>query len=172
MNEAEEDDFANFVHYEQPRLFRTAYLLTGDYQRAEDVVQAAMTKVYLHWPRVRVMEQPGAYARRAVVNQTVSWWRRRSSGELPMSWVGDQGESADGADVLAERNEIWHAVRRLPPRQRAVIVLRFYEDLTEVEVAAALDISVGTVKSHSHTACNRLAEVLGEVSETSEEGQR
>jgi RNA polymerase sigma-70 factor (sigma-E family) len=134
--------------------------MTGDYQRAEDVLQVALVRVYQHWPRVDKMDQPAAYARRVVVNQAVSWWRRRSSHEsLTLSvepvWDGR-------VDDVAEHERVWTAVLSLPRRQRAVTVLRYYEDMTEAQIAETLGMAPGTVKSHCHAAIRRLAELLDE----------
>ena len=84
MHQGDEDRFAEFVRAHTASLFRTAYLMTGDYQRAEDVLQAALVRVYQHWPRVDTMDQPAGYARKVVVNQSLSWWRKRSSHEAPL----------------------------------------------------------------------------------------
>jgi RNA polymerase sigma factor (sigma-70 family) len=101
---------------------------TVDYQQAEDVLQAALVRVYQHWPRVDVMNNPAGYARRVVVNQSASWWRKRSSHELLQ--VRD-GPAWDGrVDDIVEHERVWKAVLSLPPRQRAVTVLRYYEDMT------------------------------------------
>jgi RNA polymerase sigma-70 factor (sigma-E family) len=160
MQQSDEVRFTEFVHAHTASLFRTAYLMTGDYQRAEDVLQVALVRVYQHWPRVDKMDQPAAYARRVVVNQAVSWWRRRSSHEsLTLSvepvWDGR-------VDDVAEHERVWTAVLSLPRRQRAVTVLRYYEDMTEAQIAETLGMAPGTVKSHCHAAIRRLAELLDE----------
>jgi RNA polymerase sigma-70 factor (sigma-E family) len=161
MRESDEERFTAFVTAHSATLFRTAYLMTGDYQRAEDLVQTTLVRVYQRWPRVDEMDRPVAYARRILVNQSASWWRRRSSHELPMlrrdepSWSGR-------VDDVAEHDRVWRAVLSLPPRQRAVTVLRYYEDLSEAEIAATLQMAPGTVKSHSHAAARRLAALLSE----------
>jgi RNA polymerase sigma-70 factor (sigma-E family) len=170
MEQRDEDEFEAFVREVQPALFRTAYLLHGDYQRAEDSVQSALVKVYLHWSRIRGMEHPTAYVRRILVNDTTSWWRRRSSHEQVLD-LGDDLTSPGPAEAAVSHEVAWAAIRRLPPRQRAVVVLRFYEDLSEAETARVLGMAVGTVKSHCHAACARLAEILGEPSELSSGGQ-
>jgi RNA polymerase sigma-70 factor (sigma-E family) len=161
MRESDEERFTAFVHTHSATLFRTAYLMTGDYQRAEDLVQTTLVRVYQRWSRVDEMDRPVAYARRILVNQSVSWWRRRSSHERPTvlrheaSWSGHVEE-------VAEHDRVWQAVLSLPPRQRAVTVLRYYEDLSEAEIAATLQMAPGTVKSHSHAAARRLAGLLAE----------
>ncbi|MGO4597188.1 SigE family RNA polymerase sigma factor [Terrabacter sp. 2RAF25] len=161
MRRSDEDQFTDFVRAHSATLFRTAYLMTGDYQRAEDLLQTTLVRVYQRWPRVREMHRPVGYARKVLVSQSTSWWRRCSSHEAP----GLRTDEPDGVDLvrdLDEHERVWTAVLRLPPRQRAVMVLRYYEDLTEAEIAATLDMAPGTVKSHAHAASHRLAEMLAE----------
>ena len=161
MRQSDEDHFAAFVAANSATLFRTAYLMTGDYQRAEDLLQTTLVRVYQRWTRVEEMERPVAYTRKVLVNQATSWWRRRSSHELPVLLRDDR--SWDGrVDDVAEHERVWAAVLSLPPRQRAVTVLKFYEDLSEAEIAATLDMAPGTVKSHGHAAARRLAVLLEE----------
>lgn len=161
--------YTEFVHDQWAALYRTAFLLTGDHQRAEDVVQTALMKVYLAWPRVVSMSHPGAYARTVVVNQLTSWWRLRSNSERPVLTLVDQAVStpADRAvpafdEGLVEARTLWGEVLVLPPRQRAVIVLRYYEDRSEAEIAEILGISAGSVKTHAHHAMATLRARLGE----------
>jgi len=159
MKRAEEVEYVEFMLAHAHSLFRTAFLLTGDYQQAEDLVQTTMAKVYLSWSRISAMSEPGAYARRILVNQATSWWRRKSSTEVPVLTLDDRTGSGF-EDEVAESSTVWDAVLTLATRQRAVIVLRYYEDLTEAETADVLGISVGTVKSHTHAARQRLASLL------------
>jgi RNA polymerase sigma factor (sigma-70 family) len=119
---------------------------------------------------MRAMEHPAAYARRILVNGSTSWWRRRSSHERVLE-LGDEPVVPGPADAAVSHEVAWAAIRRLPPRQRAVVVLRYYEDLSEAETARVLGMAVGTVKSHCHAACARLAEILGEPSQLSAGGQ-
>lgn len=161
MRESEEERFDAFVHAQSASLFRTAYLMAGDYQRAEDLLQTTLVRVYQRWSRIDAMERPGAYARQILVNQAVSWWRRRSSHEAILT-PGDEPSWAGHADVVVEHERVWKAVLTLPPRQRAVMVLRYYEDLSEADIAATLNMAPGTVKSHSHAASQRLAHLLAE----------
>ena len=161
MRQSEEDRFADFVRAHSATLFRTAYLMTGDHQRAEDHLQTTLVKVYQRWPRVDAMERPVAYARKILVNQAVSWWRLRSSHEAPLT-PRDEPSWRDPMDEVAEHERVWRAVLSLPPRQRAVTVLRYYEDLSEADIAETLGMATGTVKSHSHAAARRLAELLAE----------
>jgi RNA polymerase sigma-70 factor (sigma-E family) len=161
MRAKDEERFTAFARAHSGTLFRTAYLMTGDYQRSEDLLQATLVRVYQHWSRVEVMERPVAYARKVLVNQANSWWRRRSSRELPSASVDDPSWSGHDDDV-AEHDRVWRAVLSLPPRQRAVMVLRYYEDLSEFDIAEALGMAPGTVKSNAHAAQRRLAQLLGE----------
>src|SRR6187200_3102872 len=123
MERAEEDGYVGFMLAQSHALFRTAFLLTCDYQQAEDLVQTTMAKVYMSWSRISVMGQPGAYARKILINQATSWWRRRSSSEVPLLAVQEKSE-AGFEETVAESSTVWDAVLTLPPRQRAVIVLR------------------------------------------------
>ncbi len=169
MRRTDEDDFSDFVRAQHVRLFRTVYLLTGDYHRAEDVVQATFMRLYQRWGRVSAMRDPGAYARKVAVNQGWSWRRRRSSGEVPVVRFVDSALPGP-ADDVSDHDAVWSAVLTLPVRQRAVIVLRFYEDLTEAQTAEILGMAVGTVKSHCHAGCQRLAGLLGEPAESEMRG--
>jgi RNA polymerase sigma-70 factor (sigma-E family) len=161
MRQSEEDRFADFVRVHSATLFRTAYLMTGDYQRAEDLLQTTLVRVYQRWPKVDAMERPVAYARKILVNQAVSWWRKRSSHEAPLM-PRDEPSWGDRVDEVAEHERVWRAVLSLPPRQRAVTVLRYYEDLSEADIAETLAMAPGTVKSHAHAAARRLAVLLAE----------
>ncbi len=161
MRQSDEDRFTAFVRAQSASLFRTAYLITGDHQRAEDLLQSTLVRLYQRWPRVEAMEQPVGYARKVLVNQAVSWWRRRSSREEPLLLL-DEPTWDGGVDEVTEHERVWNAVVSLPPRQRAVMVLKYYEDLGVVEIAETLGMAPGTVKSHGHAAARRLAELLGE----------
>ena len=163
MRQSDEDHFTAFVAANSATLFRTAYLMTGDYHRAEDLVQTTLVRVYQRWSRVEVMDRPVAYARKVLVNQSTSWWRRRSAHESP-TLLRDERSWDGRLEGLAEHERVWAAVLSLPPRQRAVTVLKYYEDLSEAEIAATLDMAPGTVKSHGHAAARRLAVLLAEPS--------
>ncbi len=160
MKQQDEAEFSSFAAAQWPRLYRTAFLLTGDHQLAEDLAQATLTKVYLSWPRIMRMDHPAAYARTIMTNQATSWWRRRSTSELPTEFYRDQ--LAPGFDdSVAESASVWDAVLALPARQRAVVVLRYYEDLTQAEIADVLGVAEGTVKSHLNSARRALETRLG-----------
>jgi RNA polymerase sigma-70 factor (sigma-E family) len=152
------DGFAEFVGSRQAALLRTAYLLTGQAQDAEDLVQTTLIKVVPQWRRIR--DNPEPYVRRVLVNENVSRWRRRrwrehATGVLPEVLVHEP----DATELVAVRD----ALRSLPPRQRAVLVLRYYEGLSEAEIAATLGISAGSVKTHAHRGLATLAERLEDL---------
>ena len=150
------DDFEQFVAARQAALLRTAYLLTGHHQDAEDLVQVALVKAVPHWDRLAGDRE--AYVRRILVRENVSRWRRRRWREVTAAAVPEHpaGAGADHDDLLALRS----ALAALAPRQRAVVVLRYYEDRTEAETADLLGVSVGTVKSQARDALARLRVLL------------
>ena len=169
MRDSDEERFTDFVRAYSGSLFRTAYLMTGDYQRAEDILQTSLVRIYQRWPRIDAMERPLGYAQKVVTSQAVSWWRRRSARETPLP-PGDEPAWGGNVEEIAEHDRVWRAVLSLPPRQRQVTVLRYYEDLTEAQIAETLGMAPGTVKSHSHAAARRLAELLDEpMTETAAE---
>ncbi|HET9633411.1 MAG TPA: SigE family RNA polymerase sigma factor [Terrabacter sp.] len=154
----ERESFDDFVATRSTRLLRTAYLLTHDRALAEDLVQASLAKAWFAWGRIE--SRPEAYVRRVMVNTYSSWWRRRWNGEeataeLPERRDAHRLHGAENARV-DERTDLWRALERLPRRQRAVVVLRFYEDLSEAETAEIMQCSVGTVKSQASRALAKL----------------
>ena len=160
MDAASEAEFDGFVAGAWARLFRTAYALTGDHQLAEDAVQAGCAKAYAHWPRIQRMAAPEAYVRRIVTNEIFSWWRRLSwRSERPTENLRETPAEGHEAAVTTS-DEVWAALRLLPPRQRAVVVLRYYEDLSEKEIARVLSIKPGTVKSQCSAGMRRLRVLL------------
>jgi RNA polymerase sigma-70 factor (ECF subfamily) len=152
---AGEREFSEFVSARMPAVRGWAYLLTGDHARAEDLVQHAFAATYRHWRRISP-ESAEAYVRRAVLNAHLSWWRRGWSRHEQLFGEVPDRAGADPMVSLEERDEMWAALAELPPRQRAVLVLRYYEDLPEAEIARVLDISPGTVKSQAARALARL----------------
>jgi RNA polymerase sigma-70 factor (sigma-E family) len=152
---ADEQDFRAFVAARSPSLLRTAYLLTRDRHLAEDLLQTALTKTYLAWPRIKDPVAFEAYARRTLVTTSRSWWRRRSSAERPTARL-PESSIADGTTDYGERDVVWRELRRLPARQRAVVVLRYYEDRSEAEIAEILGCSPGSVKVHASRALQAL----------------
>jgi RNA polymerase sigma-70 factor (sigma-E family) len=157
-----DEAFRAFVAARSPALLRTACLLVGgDWGLAEDLLQTALTKTYLSWHRIEDRGALEAYVRTTLVTTATSWWRRkwhaeRATGELP------EAGGPDGSVLVDERDALWRHVRRLPPRQRAVLVLRFYEDLSEAETARLLGVSPGTVKSSTSRALSALRTALAE----------
>ncbi len=169
--EQRDAQFTDFVAARSRALLGTAYLLTGDRQRGEDLLQTALLKTYLAWPRLRDTRAVEAYVRRTMVTTSISWWRRRWHGELPTAELPDHAcAGPDGA--VEQRSLVWPHLLALPPRQRAVVVLRFYEDLTEAQIAEQMGCSVGTVKSQSHRALASLRARLGEPETTLNGGVR
>src|SRR5512139_72873 len=155
--------FAEFVAARSPALFRTAYVMVGDHGLAQDLVQEALTKTYVAWPRLREVDKAEAYTRKAITTTYISWWRRKAwSAERPRDDVPDGGDltSRAGADVV-DRAWLWGELQSLPPRQRAAIVLRYYEDLTEAQTAEAMGCAVGTVKSQVAQGLKRLRAQIG-----------
>lgn len=152
-----DDGFREFVLVSTPALSRFAYLLTGDHHLAEDLLQSALANTYRHWRRIRD-DNPRAYVRRAMVNEHTSWWRRVRVPES-LSAEPPPGRTDDPAEGTALRLAVHLALASLTVRQRAVIVLRFYEDLTEAQTARVLGCTVGTVKRHGHEAMTRLREL-------------
>jgi RNA polymerase sigma-70 factor (sigma-E family) len=146
------EEFDEFVVARSSRLLRSAFLLTRDWAAAEDLLQTALTKAWFAWRRLDA--DPEAYVRKIMFNTYASWWRTRSFAEHPTEIDDRPGTDAHAA--VDDRDELWRALGRLPRRQRAVIVLRFYEDLTEAETAHVLEIAVGTVKSQTAKALARL----------------
>lgn len=158
MPRERDNDFAEWMTARQPALQRTAYLLAGDHHTAEDLVATTLAKVYLAWPRINSSDAIDTYARRILVNENNSLWRRAwrrrevTSSEVP-DWIEHHDAYDEGAAV-----EIWRLLASLPPRQRSVLVLRYYEQLSEAEIAAALGVAAGTVKSQASRALATLRE--------------
>lgn len=148
--------FAQFVSARSAALVRTAWLLTGDEATAQDLVQTALAKTWTRWERVDRKDVPEAYVRQVMITTYLTWRRRRWHGEIA---VGQLPERATVADAYADadlRDAVAKALRELPRRQRAVLVLRYFDDLTEPQAARALGCSVGTVKSQGSKALARL----------------
>jgi RNA polymerase sigma-70 factor (sigma-E family) len=148
-------DFEQFVRVRYTELLHTAYLLTGSQPAAEDLVQSCLLKIM---PRFERIAEPMPYLRRAMVNQRTSWWRALRL-EL-LSAAPPEPPGRDTADGFADRSALVADLARLPVRMRAVLVLRYWEDLSEADTAAALGCSVGTVKSQASRGLARLRELL------------
>ena len=165
MDGADEDVFRGFVAARSAALLRSAYLLVGDRDRAEDLLQTALVKTYLAWSRIRDVGAVEGYVRRTMVTTATSWWRGRRYREFPVEQLPD----LDGPDDVAtrvERDAMWQHLQALPAKQRAVLVLRFYEGMSEAEIADTLGISRGTVKSHASRALAALrGRLTGEETE-------
>ena len=170
MDAGAEEEFRRFVQARWHALVRTAYLLTGDQGRAEDLVQQTLVKVHRRWAHIASAESPYAYTRAALVNEAASWWRRRrvaeTLGEVPAHADRDPSDHYAHVDT---RDQLARAVLQLPPRMRGVIVLRYFEDLSEADTARALGMSVGSVKSQASRGLERLRVVM---SETNAAGER
>ncbi|MGC5030922.1 SigE family RNA polymerase sigma factor [Micromonospora sp. DT229] len=155
MPDDDEERFREFVLQQWGPLTRTAYLLTGDRGVAEDLVQSALEKTHRRWGRILRKDAPGAYVRRAMINTAVSWRRRRRTIEVPLL-DADTIATPDAYQHAENRHQLLGALRRLPPRMRAVLVLRYFEDLSEADIARLLDCSTGTVKSQASRGLARL----------------
>jgi RNA polymerase sigma-70 factor (sigma-E family) len=153
-----EMEFREFVNARWTSLVATAYLVTADRGLAEDCVQEALARVHRRWRSLREEGEPVAYARRATLNAALSWRRRRRIAEVPLDVAADPAAPED--PVSAVDPQLVAALRSLPPRMRAVVVLRFLEDRSEAETARALGCSVGTVKSASSRGIARLRAAL------------
>ena len=146
--------FEEFVASRGRDLWRTAWLLTGDSHKAEDLVQTTLAKCWSRWSSVTRDGNAEAYVRRAMLNTYTDWWRRKWNGERPTEVLPETAVRFDGS--VDERQDTLAALAALPRGQRAVLVLRFYEDLTEAQTAEVLGISVGTVKSQTSRALSAL----------------
>lgn len=144
--------FEEYALARGPGLVRFARLLTGDPHRAEDLVQDVLTKAYLNWRRIDASPRPDLYVRRMLVNAHHSWWRRRLNREIAVAQVHDRARPDDAAFDTAERDALWQLVLALPPRQRTVIVLRYYEDYDDATIAEVMDTSAGTVRTQAKRA--------------------
>lgn len=149
-----DDGFAEYVAHRHSRLCRMAYLLTRDWGTAEDLVQTALAKAWLAWRRVE--GNPDPYVYRIIVNTHASWWRRRWRGEVPAGSVPERADPRDPAAEVDDQAALWNAIGALSPRQRAVIVLHYFEGRTLTQVADIVGCSLGAVKSQLSRALTRL----------------
>jgi RNA polymerase sigma-70 factor (sigma-E family) len=160
----EEPSFDDFVRARLPQLLRLGRALTGDEHRAADLVQDALERALPRWRAIRA-DNPEGYVRRTMVNRNISTWRRARR-----EWLSDSPADLLPTDALRETahprdEELWSALRRLAPRQRTVIALRYFADQTEAQTAALMGCSVGAVKSQAHTALARLRELIPDAEE-------
>lgn len=162
--------FDEWVTSRVPGLLRFAYLVTGSQDAAEEAVQNALTKACEQWPRIRRTAEPESYVRRMVANAHISSWRRFGRRVTPVADVHDSGQTRgrDLADAVVEDDAVWRVCASLPRQQRAAVVLRFYEDLDYAEIAATLEISEVTARSHVHRG---LARLRVELERTEPEGE-
>jgi RNA polymerase sigma-70 factor (sigma-E family) len=157
----DEATFEAFVLQRSGALLRTAVLLTHDRGHAEDLVQSALIKTYKHWRRVNERGDPYAYVRRVLVTTVAGWRRRRTVQEIVDLPAGDRADPRPAAD-LGQRDELTRALSILPPRMRAVLVLRYWEDLSEASTAETLGCSINTVKTQTSRGLTRLRQLLGD----------
>lgn len=161
MRAAEEEDFREFMQSRWPQLVRLAFGLTGDRGHAEDLAQTALAKAYAAWPKVSRAADPDPYVRRILVNSHNRRFRKRRVGEADGSQLPEiplPDPAGDLAESAGVRTDLLAALGQLPPRQRAVVVLRYWFDLTETQAAEVLQCSVGNVKSQSSRALAKLRE--------------
>jgi RNA polymerase sigma-70 factor (sigma-E family) len=156
-------EFADFALARAAALHRAAYLMVGDTQLAQDLVQEALTKTYVAWPRLRDPRNAEAYCRKAITTTAITWFRRKGwRNERPAEHLPDVLGVAGHESSVAERDAVWRELHQLPPRQRAALVLRYYDDLTEAQTAEAMGCAVGTVKSQVAAGLKKLRQRLGD----------
>jgi RNA polymerase sigma-70 factor (sigma-E family) len=153
---ARDEEFSRYVTERSGALLRVAYLLTGNRADAEDLLQTALAKTYLSWNRIQDKGALDGYVRRVLVNTQTSWWRKRRVDEYATDQLPEQAWEDSGPAEFELRSTVWNALAQLPRRQRAVVVLRYYEDLSEAETAEVMGISIGTVKSTASRAMAKL----------------
>jgi RNA polymerase sigma-70 factor (sigma-E family) len=158
-------EFDDFVVARSPALQRAAFLLVGDVSLAQDLVQEALTKTYVAWPRLHRAANAEAYTRRVITTTAIGWFRRKGwNNERTVETLPEHRDHRVGAhdDAVVQHAVLWSALQDLPPRQRAAIVLRYYEDLTEAQTADAMGCAVGTVKSQVAAGLTKLRARLGD----------
>ncbi|GAB3880775.1 SigE family RNA polymerase sigma factor [Microbispora bryophytorum] len=160
MNNEQKRDFADFVSARSDSLIRLAYVLTNDQYAAEDLLQTALTKTAGRWNKIR--DNPEAYVRKVMYHEQVSRWRSPRWGREKVVESPPERMTGDRTAQVDDHLTLQQALRALPPRKRAVLVLRYYEDLPESEVAKIMGCSVGTVRSQTHHAIARLRELVRE----------
>jgi RNA polymerase sigma-70 factor (sigma-E family) len=155
-------EFAEYVAARGAALVRFAILLTGDDHRAQDLAQEVLARAYLRWDRVSRTDRPDLYVRRMLINASRSWWRRPTNRELPVERPpAEPAPAGDPSADVVERDAIWRLIARLPHRQRAVLVLRYYEDLDDATIAEVLECSATTVRTHAMRGLNLLRRYYG-----------
>jgi RNA polymerase sigma-70 factor (sigma-E family) len=154
-------DFDEYVAARGQQLVRLGFVLSGDHHQAEDLAQSALMSAYRHWRRVRRMDDPHAYVRRILVNGHLTAARRASSRETPAPAIEPSLVEPDPATALVEHDRLWRLLAELPPRERAVLVLRYYEDLDHASIAAVLGISASTARATASKGLATLRAVRG-----------
>jgi RNA polymerase sigma-70 factor (sigma-E family) len=160
MRSADDADFSAFVDASSRRLLRSAYLITGNFAEAEDLLQTALEKAYRRWPSIRRTDIPEAYVRKMLVTTAIDAGRRHRLASSRLDAESLPGRLDPAIEGVAGRSALLASVRELPPSQRAVLVLRYFDDLTEAETARALGCTIGTVKSQHARAMARLRELI------------
>lgn len=154
------DDFDGWLASRSLGLLRFAYLVTGSQDAAEDAVQTALAKACEHWSRISRTDDQDAYVRRMIVNAQISWWRKSRKREQPVAEPRPTTYAADPAVAISQSDAVWRLCSTLPKRQRAAVVLRYYDDLTYAEIAAVLACPEATVRSYVHRALTALRQTL------------
>lgn len=158
-------EYELFVRSRTPALLRCAYLLTGDQHLAEDLVQTALARTHRAWSRLHESSNAEAYTRKVIYHLQVTWWRRPKIAETLPGVIPERGGGGDPGERVASRAALRQALLRLTPNQRAVLVLRFFEDRSEAETAEVLGVSIGTVKSQTSRALERIRKVAPELAD-------
>lgn len=170
------DDYPGFRQFMEARgqaLSRTAFFLTADHDEAQDLLQRALVKVVPRWTAIAQRDNVEAYIRKIMLNDVRSGWRRRQRnvGEVPLELQQEASSTVDLEGLVIDRQLLRHALATLTSRQRTVLYLRFYEDLSEAQTADAMKCSIGTVKSQTHDALRRVRQSLPALSMTETKGQ-
>jgi RNA polymerase sigma-70 factor (sigma-E family) len=155
-----DEEFVDFVRHRGEHHLRRAVLLTGDWHPAEDLLQSCLSKLYRVWHRLDTSTEPDAYLRRMLVNTYRSWWRARWRREVPRAELPDRASPGDVGEAGAVAEDVRRALAQLPVRQRTALVLRFFDDLREAEVAEIMGCSVGTVKTHTHRGLQAMRRLI------------
>ncbi|MEP7055719.1 MAG: SigE family RNA polymerase sigma factor [Actinomycetota bacterium] len=158
MDEVRRKAFDDLVDTRSPSLLRTAYLLTGDWSSAEDLLQSALAKTWFRWRRLADPQSGEAYVRQVMYTTYCKWYRRKWRGEVSTGYLPDTNTAPDEFSRVDEQDGVGRALAELSPKTRAIIVLRFFDDLTEAQVAHVLGCSIGTVKSTTHRGLAKLRE--------------
>ena len=164
--------FDDYVRLRGARLVQLARLLIRDRHLAEDLVQEVLSKAFVRWKKISAGGDPDVYVRRMLINGNISWWRRRSSSEIVTGTIADRSDDTDLGDRAAGRDAAWRLIADLPPKQRATIVLRYYEDLSDEHIAEILEISPVTVRSQAMRALEKLRRRLETAPASIEGGKR